>query len=107
VTRTRLTIRDLLRRLTDFDWSQHVYLPPGELSLESEVVVGEPDELDEDENVPDAAAGLVEGLGIDDLRSIRENARQQGRAPTEEEMLRGLRYFIERDAFIDFTVEAS
>lgn len=96
---------DVFRELDTLTWHHVVYLPPGSFSVDTVCLVLDPDDVDPDEELPEEArnAGYRAGLGIDDIRSIRENARQQGRAPTDEEMVRAFDYYLQNDAFIEFS----
>jgi len=98
------TIRDVFGQLGSFPWNHVVYLPPGTPTLDTECVVLDPDDGDPDQDVPEQAAdlGFEEGLGIDDIRSIQENAQLQGRKPSDDEMLQAFVYYLQNDAFIEF-----
>ena len=86
-------------------WNYVVYLPPGSFTLDSQCLVLDPDDVDPDEELPKGArdAGYREGLGIDDIRSIRENARLQGKHLTNDEMLEAFAHYLQNDAFIEYS----
>lgn len=65
----------------------------------------DPNDAELDEDLPREAQrlGYREGLGIVDIQSIQKNARQQGRRPTLDEMLRAFVHYLDHDAFIDFS----
>lgn len=99
-----VTIRELFERLDKMNWSDFIYRPPGSLTLASPCLVHDPDDVAPGNELPDEARrlGYVEAVGIDDLRSIRNNARMQGRTPTEDELLEAFSYYLDNDAFISF-----
>jgi hypothetical protein len=105
MTQTR-ELQEVFENLRSFIWYHVVYLPPGTPSLETECIVLDPNDVDSDQDLPSDAAslGFVEGLGIDDIRSIQSNAQLQGKLPSKHEMLQALVYYLENDAFIDFAV---
>jgi hypothetical protein len=80
-----------------------VYLPRGDLTLRSLCIVLDPDQLGPEDPPRQAAElGLNEGLGVDDIRPIRDNVRMQGKRPTDEEMLLAVIHYMRNDAFIVF-----
>ena len=97
-----ITIQDLFLRLDEMMWSDFIYRPPGNLTLDSPCVVHDPDDVPPDGELPHEVRrlGYVEAVGIDDLRSIRDNMRTQGRVPTHEELLKAFTYYLEHDAFM-------
>jgi hypothetical protein len=97
-------LRDVFGQLANLPWNHVVYLPLGAPTLDTECVVLDPDDVAPDQDVPEEVAdlGFEEGLGIDDIRSIQENARLQGRKPSEDEMLQAFVYYLRNDAFIEF-----
>ena len=99
-----MTIRDLFERVDELNWSDFIYRPPGSLTLGSPCVVHDPDDVSPGDELPEEVSrlGYVEAVGIDDLRSIRDNARMQGRVPTEDELLEAFTYYLENDAFMSF-----
>ncbi len=100
-------LRDVFRELGNLPWNHVVYLPLGTPTLNTECVVLDPDDAVPDQDIPREAADLnfEEGLGMDDIRSIRENAHLQGKRPSENEMLQALVYYLENDAFLDWTTD--
>lgn len=68
--------------------------------MDTDCVVLDPDDVDIDHDVPAEAErlGFVNGLGIDDIRSIEKNAQLQGKKPSEDEMLRAFVYYLQNDA---------
>jgi hypothetical protein len=99
-----MTINEVFQQLDQLQWSDCIYLPPGQPTLGTPCIVHDPDDVEPGQEVPDAAEslGYVEGLGVDDLQSVRENARLQGRGPTAEEFLQAFTYYLQNDAFITF-----
>ena len=96
-----MTITDVFLQLDQLQWSDCIYLPQGQPTLATPCIVHDPDDVDPGKDVPDEAEslGYVEGLG---LRSVRDNARLQGRGPTADELLQALTYYLQNDAFITF-----
>lgn len=76
-----------------------VFMHPGVALLDSACCV-----MDATWEVPDVArqAGLEETLTVAELCGIRQNARQQGRQPTDDELLLAFRYYLDNDAFMEF-----
>lgn len=101
---TIMTIRELFTKLDELKWSDFIYRPPGVLTLESSCLVHDVDDVAPGEELPNEAGrlGCIEAVGIDDLRSIRDNAHLQGRLPTDGELLVALNYYLENDSFISF-----
>lgn len=101
---TKMTIRELFGRLDEIGWSYFVYRAPGPLTLDSQCLVHDPDDVPHGGELPEAAShlGYVEVIGIDDLCSIRENARMQGRVPADDELLEALIYYLVNDAYMRF-----
>ena len=95
---------DVFSQLADLPWNHVVYLPAGTPTLDTECVVLDPDLVTPDQDVPAQAArlGFEQGLGIDDIRSIRENTRLQGRDTSDYAMLQAFVYYLQNDAFIEF-----
>ena len=83
---------------------ERLHLPASGGRAATPCIVHDPDDVDPGKDVPDEAEslGYVEGLGIDDLRSVRDNARLQGRGPTADELLQALTDYLQNDAFITF-----
>ena len=98
-----MTLRDIFHGPVQFPWNHVLYLPrEEEITLDTECLVLDPNDVESEHDVPSPAMGLVEGLGIQDVRAIQENARLQGKTPTDTEMLRAFVYYLENDAFIEF-----
>ena len=97
-------IRDVFEQINQLPWNYVVYLPAGPPALDTECIVLDPDDIGPNHEAPVDAVdlGFEEGLGIDDIRSIKENAQFQGKKPTEIEMLQAFAYYLENDAFIKF-----
>lgn len=78
------TIRDIFAHLEELPWQYMLYLPRGVLSLDTEGILLDPDDVSPDQDLPDEAVdlGFEETLGVDDIRSIQENARLQGKRPS-------------------------
>ena len=98
------TISWVFGQIDQLPWNHCVYLEPGVPALMTRCIVWDPDDVEADQDLPERALqlGFVEGLGIDDIRSIKENARLQGKLPTDEELIQAFAYYLENDAFIDF-----
>jgi len=99
-----MTIADVFSQLDQLLWTDCIYLPLGQPTLATPCIIHDPDDVAPGRDVPDEAErlGYVEGLGIDDLRSVRDNAKLQGRGPTDAELLQALTYYLKNDAFITF-----
>jgi hypothetical protein len=105
MTTPTMTLRALFSKLDELPGDHTVYLPAsGKLALDTESLVLDPDDMDPDEDIPPEAVqkGFTEGLGIADVRSIRDNAKLQGKAPTDDELLEAFAYYLAHDAFITF-----
>ena len=98
------TIRDILGVLDDLNGRHAIYFLPGPVEIGTQCIVDDPDDTPLNAELPVSAqdAGFSMELGVEDVREIRENARQQGRGQTIDEMLRALNYYLENDAFLDF-----
>jgi hypothetical protein len=99
-----MTLGQVFQNLDDLSWRDWVYTDPTSISIDSECIVFDPDELPPDQEAPEAAvaAGLDESLSVADIRAIVKNAQQQGRGPTEQEFIQAFQFYIENDAFIEF-----
>lgn len=99
-----MTTRELFKRLDEMKWSDFIYRPPGPVALDSPCLIHDPDDVAPGEELPDEVRrlGYVEAVGIDDLRSIRDNAQMQGRKPSDDELLKAFNHYLENDAFMSF-----
>jgi hypothetical protein len=98
------TLREVFQRLDDLVWSDVVYLAPGLPTLESSVLVLDPNDVEPDDSVPTLAkeAGFVSALAVVDIRDVRDNARELGKVPTMPELLEAFAYYLRNDAFTTF-----
>jgi hypothetical protein len=96
----------VLDNVESLPWQHALYLRSDRpWTLDTPVLVLDPDDANDDEDEPTEArlAGLRYALGIQDVRGVIENARQQRPASTQDDLLRALIYYFEHDAFIDFS----
>lgn len=104
----QISLRAVLRDAEKLPWQHALYLPSGAgWTLDSVAIVWDPDDVDnpgDDESVPEPAArlGLRYVLSIHDLRGTVRNARAQLGDCSDEDLLRALVHYFERDAFIAF-----
>lgn len=98
------TLREIFETLDVLPWNFVLYVPFEPLGLESMCLVCDPNDIESGDEIPLQAKrlGLIEGLGVDDIKSIRENARLQGRRPTLEEMLKAFSHYLKNDAYHTF-----
>ena len=95
----------ILDNVGSVPWGHALYLSPNEpWTLDTPALVLNPDDASDDEEEPEEAraAGLRYALGIQDVKGVADNARQQRKEATTGDLLRALRYYYDHDAFIDF-----
>lgn len=98
-----MKLQEIFCNLDSLPAGDVVYRPEGPLSLDSECYLLDADEDDDEAPVASAPHGLVESVSIREIRSIRENARLQGRKPDLPELLQAFVFYLDHDAFIEFS----
>ncbi len=98
------TLQDILLKADHQPWNFALFLPPEKpWSLDSRCMTLDADDCDEDEVYPEAAArGLSYVIGIQDVQSIVENARQQKPEAEADDLFQAFTYYLNNDAFIVF-----
>lgn len=96
---------EVLNNADKFSWKLGLYLPKGEAwGPETRCLVWDVEDSDDPDTDPARATenGLSFTLFLQDIQSIRENARQQRSNVSLEDLLSAFQYYYENDAFIDF-----
>lgn len=95
-------LRDVLRTPKSFDINLAIFANRGSLSLDSQCLLLDPDDVADVDDVPDEAraVGYDYVLSMDDVDSIISNLVAQVRAPADELRFEALRFYLTRDAFI-------
>ena len=101
-----ITIKDVLMGAANLLWSDSLFLPEGKKwGLETKGLVWDPDDVDSDEDeVPRIAEenGLLCHIGIQAIQQVVDNARQQLRNCSVEQLFDAFLYYYDNDAFIEF-----
>jgi len=98
------TIGAVLKSIHELPWNHALYLPSGETwLLSTKCAVLDPDDCEDEEEEPAFAreSGLGYALGIQDVRGVVENARQQKPDIDLATLLQSLRYYYDNDAFME------
>src|SRR5262245_10408366 len=99
-----IRLEDVLARVDGFRWDYALHLPNGEWSLETRGAVLDPTDAESADDVPPFALenGLRSVLGMQAVQDVVANARAQKHSATALDLLQALRFYFERDAFIEF-----
>jgi hypothetical protein len=98
------TIGAVIKASHHLPWSHALYLPRGEVwLLSTKCAVLDPDDCEDEEEEPALARenGLSYALGIQDVRGVVENAKQQDPDIDLATLLKALRYYYDHDAFME------
>ena len=102
-----ITIAEVLRTARHLSEEHALYVVgKGPWSESDPCAVLDPEDSDEPGVIPPALAvkhGLRYLLNFDSVQDIVSNAEQQIRNPSMELLLEAFNYYVEYDAFIDFT----
>lgn len=99
-------LREVLRDAGNIDWRLALYLPKdvSSWSLDSVVMVEDPDDVDSDypDEDPDVVkdAGYRYVMGIQSIQGIVNNANLQKNNALDEDFFKAFIYYFENDAFI-------
>lgn len=102
---TLIKLREILVNVEEYCWKDSLFLPENETwLLDSNCVVLNMDELEDDEEAPRFALdnNLKYVLTIQDVQDVVENIREQSPNCTDDDLLRALLYYYQNDAFIVF-----
>ena len=96
-------LRDVLQDPKAFNLSYALFADKSSLSLDSDVLVLDADDVEEGEEDPAEAraAGYDYVLMMNDVHGIISNLLAQQRQPTDELRLDALRFYLARDAYIE------
>ncbi len=101
-----LHLWEFLQNISTFPWN-HALFVEGDRPYDRTRRCGVFDPMDSDdpdEDPPAAKAlGLTYALGVEDTRSVIQNAKQQKPAASPDELIRALSFYLDHDAFIDFS----
>ncbi|GKW22344.1 hypothetical protein ACI51Z_16310 [Pectobacterium carotovorum] len=99
-------LREILRGAESIDWRLALYLPKdvSSWSLDSLVMVEDPDDVDSDDPDEDPEvvkdAGYRYVMGIQSIQGIVNNANLQNNNVLDEDFFKAFIYYFENDAFI-------
>lgn len=99
-------LREVLRDAGNIDWRLALYLPKdvSSWSLDSLVMVEDPDDVDSDDPDEDPEvvkdAGYRYVMGIQSIQGIVNNANLQNNNVLDEGFFKAFIYYFENDAFI-------
>lgn len=97
------TLGDVLRYPEAFMWSDALYALPGAvLTAALPVLVWDVDDVDDDTDLPVEATSLGYDyvLSIQDVQAIIANTRDQRPTATIDDLLVGVKHYIDTDAFV-------
>ena len=97
-----ITLKDVLTRPEAFNWSDSLYLPEKEWTLDTECLIWDPDDVEDDNDElprPAAERQLYCAISLQIVQSIVTNAREQIPNCTDELLLEALAYYWDNDAF--------
>ena len=102
-----ITVKDLLSSLDSMPWKSDMYAPVlnGRLTLETKCLVLDGDDVEDGHQEPLLAEKncFKHVLEMQDIQGIASNCEEEiGRKPSLNELLVGLNYYIENDAYFDF-----
>lgn len=99
-------LKDVLNNANNIDWFLALYLPKdiSSWSLDSLVIIDDPDDVDSDDPDEDPSAVKDAGyryvLGMQTIQSIVNNLSLQKSNITDNDLFIAFMYFFENDAFI-------
>lgn len=103
-----ITLGEAISNAERLDREAYIYLPKkvDRWAWDTGVMVLNNDEGDWEEDeagipLPARENGLEADLGVDDLRGVRDNLLQQGALLDPELLLRAVRFYYERDAYLE------
>ncbi len=100
-----VSISDFFNRIQTFDINYCIYIPNDTLKLGDKILIHDPDDIDDydyDEPLPAREMGLKEGISVIDCLGIINNLKNQGVSVDAEIFLKGLNYYLQNDAFIEY-----
>ena len=100
----RYRLAYVLSNIDDFTWSDALFLPSDEVwDADSMVMILDPDDVDEDEELPEAAknAGYEYALDVQTVQSIVKNVLAQTAEISPTVLLDAFLYYYDNDAFIE------
>lgn len=102
----KITIKDVLINCEKFEWSDALFLPEAEVwSLETQGIIWDPDDVEDDEEeYPEVAKEnkLFCSISIQTIQGIVDNAKQQVKACSIEQLFDAFLFYWDHDAFITF-----
>ncbi|KUI96673.1 MULTISPECIES: DUF7716 domain-containing protein [Vibrio] len=99
-------LRDVLSNSENIDWRLALYLPKdvSSWSLDTLVIIEDPDDVDSDDEDEDPIAVKDAGyryvLGIQTIQSIVNNLKMQKNNIRDGDLFKAFIYYFENDAFI-------
>lgn len=103
---TSTTLGWVLDHAASLPWDHAIYLPSEERwTLTTRCLVLNPDDCADNEGEPAEARarGLRYALGVQDVKGIVDNARQQSVHLSAEDLFGSFLYYYDHDAFIDLS----
>ena len=101
-----ITLRELLEDIDKHPWEFALFMPHGvEWNLDTSCTVLNPDDFNEpDPDRPKFATdhGLHYALGIQAIKSVVDNAKDQRPEATTPDLVDALNYYYDHDAYIDW-----
>lgn len=101
-----VTLGEVLQNINSYRWSDALFLlDEDEWGEDTKGVILDPNNVEDDEeDVPDFAKknNMVDALGIGTIQEICDNAFQQKKECTIDELINAYLYYYNNDAFITF-----
>jgi len=101
-----VSLCEILQNINDYQWSDALYLPDEDKwTQNTKGVVLDPDDVDaEEDEIPKFALdnNLIYSLDIQTIQGIIDNANQQKKDCTIEDLFDAYLYYYNNDAFIVF-----
>jgi len=101
---TTITLGEVLASADKLAWSDALYLPVGtEWNLATAAVVWDPDDVDDDSEIPDVAKKLEMRyvLPVSSVQDVVRNFHSQKDVASVEDLLRAFMFYFQNDAFIE------
>lgn len=92
-----ITVRKMIDRISFFSDDYVMYINGDILSKDANILLA----LNDEYNLPDHIMGFKRHLGCGDVEGIIDNLQSQNPAPTLDDYIEAINYYIENDAFID------
>ena len=101
VSPTARTLSSVLEQVESLPWDFALYLPKQPWGLETPALILDPDDCEDDQEEPAEARarGFRYALGVQDVKGVVENARQQRPAIDTPGLLQAMQYYYDHDAY--------